>query len=51
MAFDRKTLVIPDNTKFEELTIVTNGDVVIGDRCLINLVLKLMVEFLLESML
>lgn len=40
MAFDRKTLVIPDNTKFEELTIVTNGDVVIGDRCLINFGIK-----------
>jgi predicted acyltransferase (DUF342 family) len=40
MTFDRKTLVIPDNTKFEERTIVTNGDVVIGDRCLINFGLK-----------
>ena len=40
MAFDRKTLVIPDNTKFEEHTIVTNGDVVIGDRCLINFGIK-----------
>jgi predicted acyltransferase (DUF342 family) len=40
MAFDRKTLVIPDNTEFEELTIVTNGDVVIGDRCLINFGIK-----------
>ena len=40
MAFDRKTLVIPDNTKFEELTIVTNGDVVIDDRCLINFGIK-----------
>ena len=40
MAFDRKTLVIPDNTKFEERTIVTNGDVVIGDRCLINFGIK-----------
>jgi predicted acyltransferase (DUF342 family) len=40
MAFDRKTLVIPNNTKFEERTIVTNGDVVIGDRCLINFGIK-----------
>jgi predicted acyltransferase (DUF342 family) len=36
MVFDRKTLVIPNNTKFEEKTIITNGDVVIGDRCLIQ---------------
>ena len=40
MAFDRKTLVIPDNTKFEEKTIVTKGDVVIGDRCLIQFGIK-----------
>lgn len=40
MAFDRKTLVIPDNTKFEEHTIVTKGDVVIGDRCLIQFGIK-----------
>jgi predicted acyltransferase (DUF342 family) len=40
MTFDRKTLVIPENTKFEERTIVTNGDVVIGDRCLINFGIK-----------
>ena len=40
MAFDRKTLVIPANTKFEERTIITNGDVVIGDRCLINFGIK-----------
>jgi len=40
MVFDRKTFVIPDNTKFEEKTIVTNGDVVIGDRCLINFGIK-----------
>jgi predicted acyltransferase (DUF342 family) len=40
MTFDRKTLVIPDNTKFEERTIVTNGDVVIGDRCLVNFGIK-----------
>lgn len=36
MAFDRKTLVIPDKTVFEEKTIKTNGDVVIGDRCLLH---------------
>jgi len=40
MPFDRKTLVIPDQTRFEERTIVTSGDVVIGDRCLINFGIK-----------
>jgi len=40
MTFDRKTLVIPNETKFEEKTIVTTGDVVIGDRCLINFGIK-----------
>ncbi|MCK4996318.1 MAG: polymer-forming cytoskeletal protein [Thermoplasmatales archaeon] len=40
MGFDRKTLVIPDDTKFEEKTIVTTGDVVIGDRCLIQFGIK-----------
>jgi len=40
MTFDRKTLVIPNNTKFEEKTIVTKGDVVIGDRCLIQFGIK-----------
>ena len=40
MAFDRKTLVIPDGTKFEEKTIVTKGDVVIGDRCLVQFGVK-----------
>ena len=40
MTFDRKTLVIPDNTKFEERTIVTKGDVVIGDRCLVQFGIK-----------
>ncbi|MFO7678013.1 MAG: polymer-forming cytoskeletal protein [Thermoplasmatota archaeon] len=34
MAFDRKILVIPDKTKFEEQRIFTRGDVVIGDRSL-----------------
>ena len=40
MVFDRKTLVIPNNTKFEEKTIITKGDVVIGDRCLIQFGIK-----------
>jgi predicted acyltransferase (DUF342 family) len=40
MTFDRKTLVIPENTKFEEKTIITKGDVVIGDRCLIQFGIK-----------
>jgi predicted acyltransferase (DUF342 family) len=40
MTFDRRTLIIPENTKFEERTIVTKGDVVIGDRCLIQFGIK-----------
>jgi predicted acyltransferase (DUF342 family) len=40
MTFDRKTLVIPENTRFEERRIVTKGDVVIGDRCLIRFGIK-----------
>jgi len=36
MAFDRKTLVIPDKTNFEEKAITTKGDVVIGDRSLLR---------------
>jgi predicted acyltransferase (DUF342 family) len=40
MVFDRKTLVVPNNTKFEEKTIITKGDVVIGDRCLIQFGIK-----------
>jgi len=36
MAFDRKTLVIPDKTYFEEQVIITKGDVVIGDRSLLR---------------
>jgi predicted acyltransferase (DUF342 family) len=40
MAFDRKTLVIPDYTKFEEKTIITKGDVIIGDRSLIQFGIK-----------
>ena len=36
MTFDRKTLVIPDKTNFEERVISTTGDVVIGDRCLLQ---------------
>ena len=36
MAFDRKTLVIPDKTLFDETVIVTKGDVVIGDRSLVR---------------
>jgi len=40
MTFDRKTLVIPEGTKFEEHLIVTKGDVVIGDRCLIQFGIK-----------
>ncbi len=40
MVFDRKTLVIPDGTVFEEHTVVTNGDVVVGDRCLVRYGIK-----------
>ena len=40
MAFNRRTLVIPDKTKFEERTIVTKGDVIIGDRCLLQFGIK-----------
>lgn len=40
MTFDRKTLIIPDGTKFDELTIITKGDVVIADRCLLQFGIK-----------
>ena len=40
MTFDKKTLVIPEETKFEEKTIVTKGDVVIGDRCTVQFGIK-----------
>ena len=40
MTFDRKTLIIPDNTKFDERTITTKGDVVIADRCLLQFGIK-----------
>jgi len=40
MTFDQKTLIIPDGTKFEELTIITKGDVVIADRCLLQFAIK-----------
>lgn len=33
MVFDKRTLVIPSNTTFEERTIVTKGDVIVSDRC------------------
>jgi predicted acyltransferase (DUF342 family) len=36
MAFDRRTLVVPDKTSFEEDIITTKGDVVIGDRSLLR---------------
>lgn len=36
MTFDRKTMVIPDGTRFEEHAITTKGDVVIGDRSLLR---------------
>ena len=36
MTFDRKTLVVPDKTFFDEHIIMTKGDVVIGDRSLLR---------------
>jgi predicted acyltransferase (DUF342 family) len=36
MVFDRKTLVVPDKTRFEEHIIIVDGDVVIGDRSLLQ---------------
>jgi predicted acyltransferase (DUF342 family) len=40
MTFDRQTLVIPDGTKFDEHTIIAKGDVIIGDRCLLQFGIK-----------
>jgi len=40
MVFDRKTLVIPDETKFEEKIIFTKGDVIVSDRSLIRFGIK-----------
>ncbi|MEF8879568.1 MAG: polymer-forming cytoskeletal protein [Candidatus Thermoplasmatota archaeon] len=40
MVFDRRTLVVPKNTKFEEHNIVTTGDVVVGDRALVRFGIK-----------
>ncbi|MCD6108291.1 MAG: polymer-forming cytoskeletal protein [Thermoplasmata archaeon] len=40
MPFDRKTLIIPDNTRFEEHLIVTNGDVIICDRSILEFGVK-----------
>ncbi len=31
MGFDKKTLVLPDDTRFEEHTIVTTGDLILGN--------------------
>jgi len=36
MAFNRKTLVIPDETIFDEDKIHAHGDVILGDRCLMQ---------------
>ena len=36
MTFDRKTLVIPDKTRYKEQVITTKGDVIIGDRSLLR---------------
>jgi predicted acyltransferase (DUF342 family) len=40
MVFDRKTLVIPGKTQFEEKIISSVGDVVIGDRSLVHFGIK-----------
>lgn len=40
MTFDRMTLIVPDETKFEECNIITKGDVVIGDRCFVQFGIK-----------
>jgi len=40
MVFDRHTLVIPDNTIFHDSYIETTGDVIIGDRCLVQFGIK-----------
>ncbi|MEM0466114.1 MAG: polymer-forming cytoskeletal protein [Candidatus Thermoplasmatota archaeon] len=40
MTFDRKTLIIPDKTCFEERIIATKGDVIIGDRSLVQFGIK-----------
>lgn len=40
MTFDRRTLVIPNGSVFDEKTIVTEGDVIIGDRCLVQFGIK-----------
>jgi predicted acyltransferase (DUF342 family) len=40
MTFNRKTLIIPDETTFEEKNIITNGDVIVSDRCLIRFGIK-----------
>ena len=36
MVFDKKTLLIPDETRFQDNTIFTNGDVIVSDRSLIR---------------
>ena len=40
MVFDRRMLVIPDDTIFDEKTIITKGDVIIDDRCLVQFGIK-----------
>jgi len=40
MVFDRQTLVIPDGTTIDEGCIRTTGDVIIGDRCLVQYGIK-----------
>jgi len=40
MVFDRQTIVIPDGTTIEEDCIQTTGDVIIGDRCLVQYGIK-----------
>jgi len=40
MTFDRKTLVIPEGTKFAERMITVDGDVVVADRSMLQLGVK-----------
>lgn len=40
MAFDRRTLILPAGTVFEEHTIVSPGDVVVADHCEVEFGLK-----------
>jgi predicted acyltransferase (DUF342 family) len=40
MTFDRRTLILPNETKFENNIIITNGDVIISDHSLVRFGIK-----------